>query len=297
MLETAPARLSRHAFPSMGVAVEVLLAGEPDPAAFERVEEEFGRLDQVFSRFRADSELSALNRSGRIEAGPELLELTKRAVAARVETGGRFDVTVHDALVAAGYDRTFDDVPSDRVGLDASVAGRCGGGIRVDRERSVIALERGVRLDFGGIAKGYAVDRACALLAEIAPCLVSAGGDLAVSPPDGEALWPIAVETPEGRLTLGLREGAVATSGRDVRRWHVNGEERHHLIDPSTGLPAETGLLRATAVASSAVEAEIAAKSLFLAGERDAVCEADEIGVPCVLVTEDGRLLVAGGIG
>ena len=121
-----------------------------------------------------------------------------------------------------------------------------------------IELAGGTRLDLGGIGKGYAVDRACELLAMVGPCLVNAGGDLAVR----GGSWPVGA----GGVTLLLESGAIATSGRDRRHWRRNGEERHHLIDPRTGRPAETGLRSVTVVAPSAVEAEVLAKVAFLGG-------------------------------
>jgi thiamine biosynthesis lipoprotein len=145
---------------------------------------------------------------------------------------------------------------------------------------SRIELDTGVRLDLGGIGKGYAVDRAAELLAQAGPCLVNAGGDVAVH----GGSWPVGVD---GAVTLELSGGALATSGRDRRRWRRAGRELHHLIDPSTGAPAETDLLRATAV-----EAEVLAKWLFLLGERDALASR----VPCVLVGEDGSVRLGGDL-
>jgi thiamine biosynthesis lipoprotein len=270
-----------HAFHAMGTQVELLLdtgRSAESKAAFARAEREFERLEALLSRFRPDSELSALNRRGAFDAGPELVEVTRLAVEARDRTGGLFDPTVHDALVAAGYDRTFDDVAAEG---PAAPAARCGGGIRLDGSR--IELERGFRLDLGGIAKGYAVDRAARILVGVAPCLVNAGGDLACY---GRP-WPVGVETGEGTLTLELDRGAIATSGRDRRRWRRGGAEAHHLIDPGTGVPADGDFLRVTVVANTAVEAEVLAKSVFLG--------APSAG-PAVLVRMDGRTVFTGGL-
>jgi thiamine biosynthesis lipoprotein len=106
----------------------------------------------------------------------------------------------------------------------------------------------------------------------------------------------VAVETPSGPLTLGLRKGALATSGSDRRRWRAGDAIHHHLIDPGTGRPSDSDLLRVTVTAATAVEAEVLAKALFLAGEDAAVAEADEAGVPALLVTTDGRVRRAGGL-
>jgi len=282
-----------HAFQSMGTTVECLV--DHEASSFDEVEDEFRRLEEIFTRFDGASELSQLNRNGSLAVGADLLELTELALEARERTGGRFDPTVHDAVVAAGYDRTFADLdPGAPAGGDR---GRpCGGRVVVDRASSRIELGEGVRLDFGGIAKGYAVDRACDLLAEQGPCLVNAGGDLAVRGRPGQGVWPVEVETPTGAFTLGLESGALATSGSDRRRWFRGGVEHHHLIDPATGRPAESDLLRVTVAASSAVEGEVFAKALYLAGAERAVTEADELGLPCVLVLRDGTTVTAGGL-
>ncbi len=270
----------RRTFHAMGTDVEVLLDAPLDrrtTEALERAEAEFERLEGLLSRFRMSSELSRLNRDGHIEASPDLARVVELSLEARSATGGLFDPTVHDAVVAAGYDRTFDELSEDTASAETGSV-RCGGSVRVDG--LTIELERGTHLDLGGIGKGYAVDRVAEQLAMHGSCLVNAGGDLAVR---GGA-WPVGVTA---EITLELTRGAVATSGRDRRRWLSDGEERHHLIDPASGRPAESEYLRVTVVGETAVEAEVLAKVAFLGGEVEA---------PRVLVTTDGRTLVAGGL-
>jgi len=268
--------MDTHVFRAMGTTIELFVQGDAS-ARWDVVEGEFERLERSMSRFCPDSELSRLNRDGQIVASLELSEVVGIALEARECTGGLFDPTVHDAVVAAGYDRTFDELP------DEPAAGcgppRCGGEVDVDGRR--IRLAPGVRLDLGGIVKGYAADRACAVLADAGPSLVNAGGDIAIR----GGLWPVGIETATDTMTILLGDSGVATSGQDRRRW--GGGDAHHLIDPRTGLPARTDVLRATVVAGSALEAEILAKTAFLGGEVDA---------PRVLVTTDGRTIVAGGI-
>jgi thiamine biosynthesis lipoprotein len=278
----------------MGSTVELILEGEPIGAeeALTAAEHEIHRLEGMLSRFLPGSELSRLNETGTLDASPELVEVTQLALAARERTGGRFDPTVHDAVVAAGYDRSFDDLAPD--GTPISPGAACGG--RVTVSGSTISIEPGFRLDLGGIAKGYTADRACALLAAAGPCIVDAGGDLAVHGPPGQGVWPVAVEVPGPPLTLGLPSGALATSGRDHRRWRRGSVELHHLVDPATGLPAVTSLVRVTVFADTAAAAEVSAKALLLAGERAARVEAQALGIPAVLVTEDGRVVLAGGL-
>jgi FAD:protein FMN transferase len=287
---TAPV-LARHRFASMGTWVECLVEAPSSPAlkaALDAVEREFGRLERMLSRFRADSELSRLNRERAVEdASDELLELTALALDARERTGGRFDPTLHDALVAAGYDRTFDEL----TGAGAPAVDPSGGG-DVTITGSRIELGRGASLDLGGIAKGYAADRCVATLATFGPALVNAGGDLAISGPRADGPWPIGVAVPAGTLTLALERGGLATSGRDRRRWRHAGEERHHLIDPSTLRPAEGGPVSVTVAAESATEAEVRAKELFLA--RNPETHAKRTGAAAVVVSEAGDVRLVG---
>jgi len=286
--------MERTGFRAMGTDVELLLDVPPEGRcedAFAAAQEEFARLEAILSRFRPESELSALNRAGRLHAGPDLLRVTELALEARERTGGRFDPTVHEALVAAGYDRTFEEVGAGGTVVAAHRAARCLGAVAVAPTGEIV-LGPGVKLDFGGIGKGYAVDRACELLAPLGPCLASAGGDLAVR----GGSWPVGVETALGTLTLELTRGAIATSGSDRRRWRTIEGEAHHIIDPRTGSPAATDLLRVTVVGRTAVDAEVLATSLFLAGAEEAAHEADELDAPAVLTLLDGTTVLAGGL-
>jgi thiamine biosynthesis lipoprotein len=282
----------RHAFQCMGTEVELVLRADTGAEVLPRAEMEFRRLDALLSRFRSDSELSALNHLGSCRVGPELIEILQAALEARERTGGRFDPTIHDALVGAGYDRTFELVAAGVV-AHSPMSASCGGEVFVDDDNSMVEIEPGYRLDLGGIAKGYAADRVLALLAVAGPALVDAGGDIAVT----GGPWTIGVETGDGSVVLELDEGSVATSGRDRRRWSAGGEDAHHLIDPTTGRPAEGDLLRVTAVAATGMEAEVLATALFLAGDvDDAAAEADVLGVPAILVAEDGRTVLTGAL-
>jgi thiamine biosynthesis lipoprotein len=280
--------MQRRVFRAMGTEVELLVDAVAAEDELDAAEAEFHRLEAILSRFREDSELSQLNCRGAVEAGHDLLHVIELSVAARERTAGRFDPTVHNAVVAAGYDRTFESVAED--GPAAGTA-PCGGDVRVNGRW--VELGPRVRLDLGGIGKGFAADRAAHLLAPAGACLVNAGGDIAVR----GGSWPIGIETGDGTLTVELTRGALATTGRDRRRWRRGGRELHHLIDPRTGSSASGDLLRTTVVAPHAVEAEVWAKALFLAGQRAACAEADALGIPTVLVTIDGRTQLAGGLG
>lgn len=262
-------------FPAMGTTIELHLDAPDEPAteaALDGAAAVFARIEGTCSRFDESSELSRLNRSGSARVSPLLADVLQRALAGRERTHGLFDPTVHDAVVAAGYDRTFDEITT----AEERPAVVAGGRVALEGDRVVLAA--GTRLDLGGIAKGYAADRACGVLAAVGPCLVDAGGDIAV-----RGTWPVAVA--DGP-TLELTDAAVATTGRDRRRWRRGGSIAHHVIHPATGAPASTPTLRATVVAPTAAEAEVLAKAAFLGGQ---------VAAPTVLVMEDGRTVLTGG--
>jgi thiamine biosynthesis lipoprotein len=215
------------------------------------------------------------------------------ALELRARTGGRFDPAVGAAVVGAGYDRSFAELGDDpRPPAPAA----CGGAIALDPASSEASLGPGVLLDLGGLAKGDAADRARDLLAACGPCLVNLGGDVAVAGEPAAGPWPVGVPGPSGGVTLALGRGGLATSGVDRRRWRRGGRDAHHTIDPRTGAPADTDLVRATAVAATAAEADALATALLVAGEAGARRLAGELAVPAVLVTADGRLELAGGL-
>lgn len=280
-------------------------------AALRAVPRWFASWERRLSRFREDSELNRLNhRPGRwIRVSLPLWEVLQLALWAARWSDGRVIPTILPALEMAGYDRSFEKVPMGRyrsgsedrpLGLDAWRL------IRLNPETRSVFLPDGARLDLGGIAKGWAADQAVRHLKAYGPALVDAGGDIAVSGPmaNGEP-WPIGVADPRprGRASFGqpallgilrISSGGVATSGRDVRRWRHGGEERHHLIDPRTGRPAQTDVLTATVVAPTVVEAEVAAKVVFLLGSREGLAWLEtHPELAGLVVREDGMVLAS----
>jgi FAD:protein FMN transferase len=284
----------------MGTQVELFAVGLPS-GALTAARSRLAELEARWSRFRPNSEISTLNRAaGRpVKVSSETLTLLALVVLGWQATGGRFDPTVLDALEAAGYDRSFDQLPADRhpTADNRPAPGPAPGlaGIRIDTEAGTITLPVGTRFDPGGIAKGYAADLLCAELRAggAAGACVNIGGDLRVSgtAPRGGP-WTVAVPHPHGgqAATLELTDGAAATSSPLRRAWHAAGRLAHHLIDPHTGQPADTGILQATVVAAEAWRAEVAAKAAFLAGLPDALPLATRLGTEALVIDQDGGI-------
>jgi FAD:protein FMN transferase len=246
--------------------------------ALGAAQEEVAACERELSRFDPASDLSRLNAAGGrwTPIGRRLIEALGLALRAREDTGGRFDPTVLPALVAAGYDRSFEQL--EERPAEAADGWCAGTAIELDERSGRARLEPGSAVDLGGIGKGYAAGRALGAMratsAPLAGGLVDLGGDIAVSgeSPEGGP-WVVAVADPrragETLAVLALKAGGVATSGRDARRFGPAGS-LHHLIDPETGESALGGPLTVTVVASDPAEAEVHATTLAIAGPREA---------------------------
>ncbi len=254
-----------------------------------------GDLESRWSRFRPDSEVSALNRHGGapLIVSVDTFRLVQHGIAAWELTGGRFDPTVGAAVVAHGYDRDLPELlrrtaPVGDVEPAPGLAGTW-----LDPGLNVVTLPSGVSFDPGGIGKGLAADLVAAALldAGAAGALVNLGGDLraAGQPPDACG-WTISLPDPlhpEGELArFALPGGAVATTSRLRRRWRTTVGEAHHLIDPATGRPADTDTVAVTVIAAHAWRAEALTKALFIAGPDELARRPD---IHAIVVTADGR--------
>jgi thiamine biosynthesis lipoprotein len=280
--------LHRLNFHAMGCEMLAVVDSENEPASLECVPGWFEEWEQALSRFRYDSELTCLNQIHEqpVKMSPILWDVFQAARQAEQMTNGLVTPTLLDAILETGYDRPFDVLPHEATFIAVSVktAPASLAAIAVNESARTIALPRGMGLDFGGVAKGWAAHQARKRLQACpeqsrrieCPALIDAGGDIAVSGPrlDGSP-WQIGVADPfhpaEEIETLFLDQGGVATSGKDRRRWTRNGVLQHHIIDPLTGLPAETDLLTVTVIAPDVMQAEAAAKASFILGSRPGI--------------------------
>lgn len=232
-----------------------------------------------FTRFRETSELVQLNRSAGewVRVSQEMYALLSDAQDLYHETGQLFDPTILDALEQAGYDRTIELVREQGAVARNAVTPLCRAfGIRFDPQRSAVRLPAGVRIDLGGIAKGWIAQRAAEQLKCFSSCCaVNAGGDLfTMGLPRGRAEWEIGLEDPrspdEDLAVLYVGAGAVATSSIVKRSWQQGEAHRHHLIDPRSLRSARGAWLSVTALAAKGTTAEAFAKAILIAGPAEA---------------------------
>lgn len=266
------------------------------------VERTVADFDVACSRFRDDSELSAVNAAagGPVEVGPVLIEAVSAALRAARLTGGDVDPTVGQALISLGYDRDFELVAEgggDRGGVSSRVLGSVPGWrtVTVDPDHGTVRVAPGVVLDLGATAKALAADHAATAANAATGCgvLVSFGGDLAIAgaaPTDG---WRIRV-TDDHRSGfdapgqwISLSSGGLATSSTAVRRWRTSSGTAHHLVDPATGRSADSVWRTVSVCAGNCLDANIASTASIIRGET-APAWLEEQRLPSRLVGTDG---------
>ena len=241
-------------FCSMGVVVVVGGAADDELRAIERL---FARWDAVFSRFRAESELSRVNAetASTLIVSPLFARVLRLALSAAASTGGLVDPTLGGAIEAAGYDRDFEALTDDP---RPPALAQSGSWRSVRLAGRLLSRPPGTALDLNGVVKALAVDEAMKLMS--GPGFVSAGGDLA-------ARGEVTVGLPEGAVVR-LRAGGLATSGTTHRRWLRGGVVQHHLLDSRTGRPSVAPWTQVTVAGASCIAADVAAKAAFLLADE-----------------------------
>jgi thiamine biosynthesis lipoprotein ApbE len=273
------------------------------PAAMAIVQAQFQEIDEVCSRFRPESELSLLNAQGGggdIPLSPLLEEAIVAALDSAAMTEGLVDLTVGKCVEDAGYTVTFRDLPAEGPPLELQVRRITGWqALDYDPVAHTMRLPAGVGLDLGASGKAWAADRAATAVANdlgVSVC-VSCGGDIAVRGPVPEGGWPVRVAVDEDSdewQDIVVFDGGLATSGTVSRRWRRGGIELHHIIDPATGMPAQTPWAMVSVAAATCVEANAAATAALIMGER-APAWLDDLKLPARLVDKSGGVRFAGG--
>lgn len=264
-------------------------------------EDEILRLEEALSRTKETSLVSRLNRGERVEDA-ELAALLAQCVEFSALTDGAFDATVAPIVSAWGFTEDAYRVPSEAE-LQALLTHVGSDGIHIEGDS--ISLAADVRIDLGGIAKGYASDRVAALWAEegVEHGLAALGGNIYCrgTKPDG-SLWRVSVQDPFDSASyvgiLSLSDAFAVTSGGYERNFTENGRTYHHIISPATGYPAESGLSSVTVVShDSGTLCDALSTACYVLGEEQSIALWRENGgFELVLVTDDGRVLITEGL-
>ena len=295
-------------FFSMDTVMSVSIYGDQGPAAVQAAREAVNRLDGLLSRTDPDSQLSRLNAHAgdgtAVEVDPDVAELLSFAQTVSQLLPGDFDVTIAPVMDAWGFTTEERHVPSAEALADA-LALVDSTQLEVDADNSTARLlQAGMEVDLGAVAKGFAAREAEAAIRAAGGTqgTLDLGGNVTVigTRPDGSP-WRVAVKDPQNTdsylCILELEDVTLSTSGGYERYFEEDGVRYHHIIDPETGYPADSGLLSVTVVTSNHVLADALSTALFVAGPEAALDfwrGRDDFEL--VLCTDDNHIIVTEGL-
>jgi thiamine biosynthesis lipoprotein len=278
----------------MGTFVEVKSS---DVRAAAIVFDEFKKLDAIFNLFDRNSELSRLNDAQKAVVSEPLYDVMQQAQDFYRRTDGAFDVTVGPVSLLWKKAIASKTLPDPRVVAETlSLVGA--DFIYLDsKTREVALLKSGMRIDLGGIAKGFALDQAVKKLraAKIDSALINAGGNVFCLGTNHHAPWRVGVQDPfhEGKVLdeLVLTDAAAATAGDYQQYVEINGRRYTHIIDPKTGYPVQSGIVSATVVAPDATASDALSTACVVLGlEKSRKLLSQFPDTKAVLVAADGTL-------
>jgi thiamine biosynthesis lipoprotein len=254
----------------MGTFIEVTAS---DNNAFDIVFNEISRIEKLLSKYRSDSEISKLNKNGKLKVSQDTLKIIMWAKKMFVESNGAFDITVAPAVdlwrKAIKENKLPDarEVIKTKQFIDSNK-------IAIKEESSEVSfLTDGIEIDLGAIAKGYAVDCAIRKLkaSGIKSCLINAGGDIYCLGKRGNRPWKIGIRNPRNPTDISeileLTDTAVATSGDYEQYFIVDNHRYSHIINPKTARPAQSGVISVTVIAPDCLTADALATTIFVLGK------------------------------
>lgn len=294
---------------AMDTYMSISASGEAAREAVDASLEEIRRLDDLWSVGNEDSEVARLNRHESVELSEDTRSILERAIQIGTDTEGAFDITIFPLMQEWGFTTGDYKVPSDKrrsellryvdvSALDPDMDDAC-------------SLPENVQIDLGGIAKGYTSDRVMEIFEEygVAGGIVSLGGNVETyrTKADGSA-WRVGIRNPDpsvpalsGSELTGIVQAsdlAVITSGGYERYFEKDGITYHHILDPGTGMPADSGLISVTIVSRDGCLADALSTSLFVMGKEKALAywETHSDSFDVILVEEDGGITVTRGL-
>lgn len=279
--------------------------GKRAKEAVEAAAKEIDRIEQLVSAQINTSEISQINQQGKSMVSDDTMYLMKRSMELYQSTSQAFDITIYPVMQEWGFPTGDYHVPEESK-LDELLKFVDSSYITADEKSNTVTVQKpGVKLDLGGIAKGYTSARIMEIFKDygIQSGVVNLGGNVQVlgNKTSGEP-WKVGIENPEEKGSymgvLHVSDKAVITSGGYERYFEEAGKEYHHIIDPATGYPASSGLLSATIISDDGTLADGLSTSLFVMGKEKAIAywKENKENFDFILETEDGEILVSDGI-
>jgi thiamine biosynthesis lipoprotein len=272
-------------------------------AAITSVFDDMKRIDRLMSTWKEDTEISKVNREGSkhpVKISPELFRLLQVSAEYSELTHGAFDIT----YASVGYLYDFKKgVHPDSAAIARALPGINWRHMILDAKNTTVYFTRpGMRIDLGGIAKGYAVDRGIELLQEqgITRAMVNSGGDTRIIGDRFGKPWVVGIRDPdhEGKtfLRMPLSDTAFSTSGDYERYFDEDGKRFHHIIDPKTGDSARK-VRSVTVISGTAMRTDALTKSVFIMGAAEGIAFINTLpDVDAVAVAPDGKVIYSKGL-
>jgi len=302
---TASAQWHRQPFQTLGTQAYIELWTEDSKQAeqlISDVQAEFERINQLMSPYIASSELSLLNREAAkkpVQVSAEMYQLLQRARQISQQSNGAFDITF--ASVGFYYDYRNHKKPDATV-LQTARQYVNYQSVELLKNNTVRFAQPGVKIDLGGIAKGYAVERSIALLAQhgISNALLTAGGDTRLLGDKRGKPWLVAIKHPRQddkyAAQLPLENSAISTSGDYERYFIEDGVRYHHILDPKTGQSA-TGLLSVTVTGADTTQTDALSTTLFVLGLKQGMALIEKIaGYDAIFITAERQMHFSSGL-
>lgn len=290
---------------ALDTAITLKVYGSKRAQVLKKLEDKINELDDMLSTGKETSEVSRLNRSGEAVLSPTVANLVKRSLGIYKKTDGLFDITIYPLMELWGFPTKNYRVPSEK---EIEEKLKLVGSDKIDfneETRKISFKNKGMEIDFGGIGKGYITDELVKILTDekVEAAIINLGGNVFGfrKKPDG-SLWNIAIRDPNEpdkyMAAIRLEDSAVITSGGYERYFEENGIIYHHILDPRTGKPSDSGLKSVSVISKDGTLADALSTSLFIMGEEKAVKYWKENGsnFDILLMTKDNRLLVSAGI-
>lgn len=296
-------KVSKDIF-AMDTYMTVTAYGKNAENGVNKAVDEINRLETVLSAEKQESDIYILNETGSGTLSTDTKDIVSKALEINKTTNGAFDISIYPLMVKWGFTTQKYNVPSKNE-ISKLLKDVDSSKIIFDEKSGNIKLKENMKIDLGGIAKGYTSNRVMQIFKEcgVKSGLVSLGGNVQAlgTKTDGTA-WQIAIENPDKSSdyigVVSVKDKAVITSGGYERYFEKNGKTYHHILDPETGYPAESGLKSVTIVSDDGTLADALSTSLFVMGKEKAFnyWREHKNEFDTVLVEDNGDITITGGL-
>ena len=296
-------KVSKDIF-AMDTYMTVTAYGEKAENAVDKAVDEINRLETVLSAEKKESDIYKLNKTGSGTLSTDTKDIVAEALKINKTTKGAFDISIYPLMVKWGFTTQKYNVPSKNE-ISKLLENVDSSKIIFDEKSGSVKLDKNMKVDLGGIAKGYTSSRVMQIFKEcgVTSGLVSLGGNVQAlgTKTDGEN-WQIAIENPDKSSdyigVVSVKDKAVITSGGYERYFEKNGKIYHHILDPKTGYPAESGLKSVTIVSDNGTLADALSTSLFVMGKEKALdyWREHKNKFDTVLVEDNGDITITDGL-